>query len=304
MEYKIASGHSLTNPNRINYTNGINSTAIFDIIIIIAIITILVIFLWLTIQTIRKRIRIKYANLVFQYSSRYKAITNLNSLYLFNVLEKKYNYRWFVNSKQKYDRFDFRKQFKETVRENPSYFLTISEKAAYNNDLYKKYKNEVIKLPDFSEKNGSRLKYNFKRFSKYEHKICDNELLHPVINPIFECTVRYTSPAGRNSYCNFRSFSSDMIYSLIDEIQKDNKRKDSTAYQRSLMTPTLRYNILKRDGFKCLLCGRSAEDGIKLHVDHIIPVSKGGKTIYSNLRTLCNECNQGKSDKYDSSGVV
>lgn len=71
------------------------------------------------------------------------------------------------------------------------------------------------------------------------------------------------------------------------------------AEQRRLMTDSLRYDVLKRDNFRCQLCGASAKDGIKLHVDHIFPVSKGGKTEMSNLRTLCERCNMGKSDKIE-----
>ena len=42
---------------------------------------------------------------------------------------------------------------------------------------------------------------------------------------------------------------------------------------------------------------------VKLHVDHIKPVSKGGKTELSNLRTLCERCNLGKSDKFEDFGM-
>lgn len=76
-----------------------------------------------------------------------------------------------------------------------------------------------------------------------------------------------------------------------------NQRK--IAEQRNLMTPPLRYDILVRDGFRCKICGATAADGVKLHVDHIIPVSKGGKTTPSNLRTLCERCNLGKSNKIE-----
>jgi len=64
--------------------------------------------------------------------------------------------------------------------------------------------------------------------------------------------------------------------------------------QRQAMAPALRYYILKRDNFHCQYCGRGIEDGVKLNVDHIIPVSKGGKTEEDNLQTLCWECNIGK----------
>ena len=63
------------------------------------------------------------------------------------------------------------------------------------------------------------------------------------------------------------------------------------------MTESLIYEVLKRDGYKCKICGVSASDGAKLEVDHIIPISKGGKTVIDNLQTLCRSCNRGKSDK-------
>ena len=36
------------------------------------------------------------------------------------------------------------------------------------------------------------------------------------------------------------------------------------------------------------------EHGVKLEVDHIVPVSAGGTDEMSNLRVLCCECNRGK----------
>ncbi|MFI5387514.1 MAG: homing endonuclease associated repeat-containing protein [Fimbriimonadales bacterium] len=61
----------------------------------------------------------------------------------------------------------------------------------------------------------------------------------------------------------------------------------------------LRYKVLLRDQFKCVLCGSSPATNpvCRLHVDHAIPWSKGGKTVEGNLRTLCECCNLGKSDR-------
>lgn len=58
----------------------------------------------------------------------------------------------------------------------------------------------------------------------------------------------------------------------------------------------LRFEILKRDNYKCMLCGRSpaVNPKVKLHVDHIKPWSKGGETVRGNLQTLCEDCNLGK----------
>jgi 5-methylcytosine-specific restriction endonuclease McrA len=58
----------------------------------------------------------------------------------------------------------------------------------------------------------------------------------------------------------------------------------------------LKFKVLQRDQFRCKLCGQSpATDlGCKLHVDHIVPFSKGGKTTFENLQALCLSCNVGK----------
>lgn len=85
--------------------------------------------------------------------------------------------------------------------------------------------------------------------------------------------------------------------------REEERRKEAIKRERSKMSASLRYDVMKRDHFRCTICGRSADDGVTLHVDHIKPVSKGGKTEMSNLRTLCDYCNLGKSDKYDPNGM-
>ncbi len=63
----------------------------------------------------------------------------------------------------------------------------------------------------------------------------------------------------------------------------------------------MRFKILTRDRFKCVLCGDNPATSpkCKLHVDHIIPWSKGGATKPENLRTLCKSCNLGRGNRYD-----
>jgi Homing endonuclease associated repeat/HNH endonuclease len=58
----------------------------------------------------------------------------------------------------------------------------------------------------------------------------------------------------------------------------------------------LRAIVLMRDGARCQMCGAEARNGAQLHVDHILPWSKGGTTTLENLRILCNVCNIGKSN--------
>jgi len=57
----------------------------------------------------------------------------------------------------------------------------------------------------------------------------------------------------------------------------------------------LRFAVLRRDGFRCAYCGQGEGDGVKLHIDHLVPVALGGKNEIDNLVTACQHCNLGKS---------
>ena len=79
--------------------------------------------------------------------------------------------------------------------------------------------------------------------------------------------------------------------------KKDDKSKSHHGTSRD---PNLRlkFLVMKRDNFKCCMCGRSPATtvGLELHIDHIVPWSKGGETVIDNLQTLCSDCNLGKSN--------
>ena len=122
-----------------------------------------------------------------------------------------------------------------------------------------------------------------------------------ICSTAFNCTitVRYDSPGGRNHYEQSKSFSLNECIAIYDKFSLSNSHnKNSFAYQqRKAMSNALRFDVMKRDGFKCQLCGRTQKDGVTLEVDHVFPVAKGGLTVMSNLQTLCKDCNRGKGTK-------
>ena len=63
--------------------------------------------------------------------------------------------------------------------------------------------------------------------------------------------------------------------------------------KRKNLSKKIRFEVFKRDRFTCQYCGKSSPD-VTLQVDHIIPVSKGGKNDMMNLVTACSDCNLGK----------
>lgn len=66
--------------------------------------------------------------------------------------------------------------------------------------------------------------------------------------------------------------------------------------QRVPIGKRLRFEVLRRDKFTCLYCGKSSPNVI-LEVDHVVPVVDGGTNDLQNLATSCFECNRGKSTK-------
>ena len=67
------------------------------------------------------------------------------------------------------------------------------------------------------------------------------------------------------------------------------------AASREPIPAGLRFAVLRRDGFRCAYCGRGEPESVKLHIDHIVPVARGGRTELENLVTACATCNIGKS---------
>lgn len=56
-------------------------------------------------------------------------------------------------------------------------------------------------------------------------------------------------------------------------------------------TPQQKQEILERDGYRCVVCGRGKSEGVDLQVDHIKPKDQGGKNTIENGQTLCGQHN-------------
>jgi hypothetical protein len=77
----------------------------------------------------------------------------------------------------------------------------------------------------------------------------------------------------------------------------------SKPAKRKGISKKVRFEVFKRDNFKCQYCGKCAPEAI-LNVDHIHPVSQGGEDDMMNYITSCFDCNSGKSDRLLSDDSV
>jgi 5-methylcytosine-specific restriction endonuclease McrA len=59
-----------------------------------------------------------------------------------------------------------------------------------------------------------------------------------------------------------------------------------------------RRNVIVRDNNECQYCGKKVTKNAT--IDHVIPVSRGGKSEYTNCVTSCHDCNNNKANKTPS----
>ena len=119
---------------------------------------------------------------------------------------------------------------------------------------------------------------------------------HEVKQPLSKFSVSPYAQRYGSWYNALRAFIAAMNGDIIDTKQTHNE-KNATNNPRSINYRT-RFKVMQRDDFKCQICGASpaTQAGVLLHVDHIVPVAKGGQATMDNLQTLCQKCNLGKSD--------
>jgi len=240
-----------------------------------------------------------------KHSRLYIEIMSLNDKYisLLNEIHEAYAVEYVRNSLKRFrnnnDESSIMKYLCGCVRESEEKWQKLLDMAAHNKTKADDYISEYeVHRENLAENSYSEIKsvipMSEKRYKKLENMLCKEILLRPVTNVKIKCIISYTSPQGQNSYSS--SWLID-LNKVFEKLGKTKEHEQSIEYQRALMTDSKRYDILKRDNFMCKICGRTADEGAKLEVDHIIPVSKGGKTVDSNLQTLCKECNRGKGAK-------
>lgn len=245
--------------------------------------------------------QVKYHRFVLQNSICLKRLTEIN---------RRYSFHPFISFDQFY------------TYDNETYFDTISckdyliyrlqyiakeifnqiDKINANKQEYSKYQNEINSIAQLGRFSTSTGKLNLDKLIKIERQLRDENIFFAPIMQ-FDLTVTlYCSTINGRVYDRKRErFSSDDIYVLNKKLNNKNggfynDREIWDALcrvERGKVSNKMRFSIYGRDGYRCCKCGVS--DGYaQLEIDHIIPISKGGKTTYDNLQTLCRKCNMEK----------
>lgn len=231
---------------------------------------------------------------MFKNSERLRELEKINVEYArlikdYNVVDR-VNHKF--TTKKAYDSRNETLIFYRYLVEFRTYTQDILDKIKHNRNIQRDYEYQLQRIYEIqpvakhSDYESSKIRSNIHRIKT------DYQLI---------LTFSYTSTQGRNHYRNSVTYTYDDIIKGLGIAERELKKRDSFEYtreqERAKMTRSMRYDVFVRDKFKCKICGAGREDGVKLHVDHIYPIAKGGKTIMSNLQTLCEDCNVGKWDK-------
>ena len=67
------------------------------------------------------------------------------------------------------------------------------------------------------------------------------------------------------------------------------KKKSSVRFSKQ--------NVFLRDGYECQYCGKMVNRRTAT-LDHVLPISHGGKSVWENCTTACGSCNSRKGNNY------
>lgn len=210
-----------------------------------------------------------------------------------------YTRHFYVNSKQAFDNFNFEKHILEDIEENYDEYKWLHDKLDNNYgywlDFLDKFETTEHQPVDPQLLKSLRIKED--KYIEIESELVEKMKKHePPDHCDIDYEVTYQTPKGSRTYTDTYGIVSESLTSYLAKIDELNQFKESAQYQRRLITPKKRAEIIAKDHGRCCLCGRSVKDGAQLEVDHFIPVSKGGKSTDDNLWTLCRDCNRGKSN--------
>jgi 5-methylcytosine-specific restriction endonuclease McrA len=113
----------------------------------------------------------------------------------------------------------------------------------------------------------------------------------PVVDWVEAKYKRLYNTKPRDTWRSIRNLHEN---GFLIKVKKGIYRYDPNAVkQRELEDFTLEQKevILKRDGYKCVVCGRGKKEGVELQVDHIKPKYLGGESTIENGQTLCAQHN-------------
>ncbi len=179
------------------------------------------------------------------------------------------------------------------------------QKVKINKINYDKYCTKISEIKNLGEYVENDPKLNKSYLLKIENKLFSKNILKPTIDFNVKIILYCSKINGDIYQKKTENFSSEHILLLIKRLNNKNRNfyNDKGIWdslcrvERGKVSNKMRFSIYQRDGYRCCICGRTERHDY-LEIDHIKPISKGGKSTYDNLQTLCRRCNKNKGDSF------
>lgn len=247
----------------------------------------------------------KNVKIVEATSQKINRLKELNKTVEFNDVNDRLYFEEILQNNKKFKKQTPKLYLQEILIANLEMYSELIDKIEENKRKNYAYWLEIVALEKQVTCMPQDLVLKKEKYVEIETKIFNKLILKPPLEFKTEVNIEYRSPKGRKHYNKREVFSYSVFKTIFNQSVKNLIEKETKTYhskvERAKLTPALRYKILCKDNFKCQICGKSAKDGVILHVDHIVPVSKGGRTEIDNLRTLCSKCNLGKGQQFSKS---
>ena len=253
-------------------------------------------------------IRTKYEGFVLVHSVALQQLNELNKKFRFknvNSIVISHNY----DNEDYYDTVSCTDYLLYYLVDNQSKVNRMLADALYNKNLHEQYIKEIKDTCLMGVYDISDQPRNKKLLKKYEERMFQKACFYPVtetevIVKLFLTNLHETliwhkkeqayQPKALKEFIasvNVRNGKYFQIRTVWDAICR---------VERAKVSNKMRFAIFERDHERCKKCGSRHN----LEIDHIVPISKGGKSTPNNLQTLCHRCNveKGSTVEYYSTG--
>src|SRR5690606_35251377 len=160
-------------------------------------------------------------------------------------------------------------------RDNMEYIAEFLQKIKHNRETLETYKENVkmIYVKPILDAHLI-LKMSEKAYIKRENKLFKSNILRPTTDAKCVVVLTYRSAQGQVNLEKSAVFNYNDMYAAFQSISRSTLDRDTydalIAVERGEVSDSLRYDVLARDGYRCVICGVSAREGARLHIDHII----------------------------------
>ncbi len=245
----------------------------------------------------------EYNDFVTDHSILLKKIREVNQKYHFKKVESpklknKYDNENYFNDISPtdyltYELVNLKNQVKSSIRD-----------VVYNSNKLDAYNDEIKNIKIFGKYDAEISVKDIDKLNRIERRLANQLIQKPTVRFEIEVELFLTDLNGNILDCKAEKFDVEEIENLLDRLENktndfyhDRSIWDSLCrVERGKVTNKLRLDIYKRNHNRCVKCGSM----MNLEIDHIKPISKGGKSTIDNLQTLCHSCNVKKSNLIES----